>query len=324
MKELNALYVRLSRRVEGKTPFECFWDGIEPGVNYTPSVKHLRALGCPVFILIDKEKRVQSHKVAPRAEKGILVGFEGHNIYRCLINGKVVRTSHLRFDEDGLVTEPHEEDAMIVPQNRGDIESTDTLSQNQAAEVTGTTPDTGITSQDEDSESEVDSTVDAESTVADEVPAPEVDIPEQITIQKKRGRPPGSKNHVPEYVPRATRSGRNAPNSTPEATPEPNNGYSHAASPMEGNHSSTGEYRFAFHTAQEESPFLDDPTTLDQAMKRPDWPEWKKAIIKEYRSLEEKSTWKTMNLKDVPKGCRVLGSRLVFKTKRDMSDLHEV
>ncbi|XMA13681.1 hypothetical protein WAI453_006472 [Rhynchosporium graminicola] len=303
-------------RVEGKTPFECFWDDIEPGVNHTPSVKHLRVLGCPVFILIDKEKRVQSHKVAPRAEKGILVGFEGHNIYRCLVNGKVVRTSHLRFDEDGLVTEPHEEDAIIVPQTRGD--SIDTLSQNQDVEVTiATTPDTGIVS-----EEEVDSGTDAESTVEDEVPAPEVDIPEQIAIQKKRGRPPGPKNHVPEYVPRTTRSGRNnptpTPNLTPEATLEPNNGYSHAISPLEEVQESTSQYRLAFYTAQEESPFLDDPTTLDQAMKRPDWPEWKKAVIKEYRSLEEKSTWKTMSRSDVPKGCRVLGSRLVFKTKRDM------
>ncbi|CZS97184.1 uncharacterized protein RAG0_06335 [Rhynchosporium agropyri] len=45
-------------RVEGKTPFECFWDDIKLGVNYTPSIKYLRVLGCPVFILIDKEKRV--------------------------------------------------------------------------------------------------------------------------------------------------------------------------------------------------------------------------------------------------------------------------
>uniref|UniRef100_A0A1E1L9Q9 GAG-pre-integrase domain-containing protein n=1 Tax=Rhynchosporium agropyri TaxID=914238 RepID=A0A1E1L9Q9_9HELO len=211
-------------------------------------------------------KRVQSHKVAPRAEKGILVGFEGHNIYRYLVNGKVVRTSHLRFNEDGLVTEPHEEDAIIVPQTRG--ESIDNLSQNQDAEVTGTTPNTGITSQDEDSEVEIDSTEDAESTVTDEVPAPEVDIPEQVTIQKKRNRPPGSKNHVPEYIPRATRSSRNNP--SPKATPEPNNSYSHAVSPLEEEIESTSQYRLAFHTAQEESPFLDDPTTLDQAIKRAD------------------------------------------------------
>ncbi|CZT10802.1 uncharacterized protein RAG0_15160 [Rhynchosporium agropyri] len=77
-------------RVEGKTPFECFWDDIKLKVNYTPSIKYLRILGYPIFILINKEKRVQSYKVAPRAEKGILVGFESHNIYRYLVNRKVL------------------------------------------------------------------------------------------------------------------------------------------------------------------------------------------------------------------------------------------
>ncbi|XMA10489.1 hypothetical protein WAI453_003280 [Rhynchosporium graminicola] len=184
-----------------------------------------------------------------------------------------------------------DEDLFIIKETSGaGGDSIDTLSQNQDVEVTiATTPDTGIVS-----EEEVDSGTDAESTVEDEVPAPEVDIPEQIAIQKKRGRPPGPKNHVPEYVPRTTRSGRNnptpTPNLTPEATLEPNNGYSHAISPLEEVQESTSQYRLAFYTAQEESPFLDDPTTLDQAMKRPDWPEWKKAVIKEYRSLKEKST----------------------------------
>ncbi|CZT00205.1 uncharacterized protein RAG0_08314 [Rhynchosporium agropyri] len=82
---------------------------------YTIIEKYLRVLGYPIFILINKEKRVQSYKVAPRAEKGILVGFEGYNIYRYLVNRKVVRTSYLRFNKNGLVIEPYEEDAIIVP-----------------------------------------------------------------------------------------------------------------------------------------------------------------------------------------------------------------
>ncbi|XMA15320.1 hypothetical protein WAI453_008111 [Rhynchosporium graminicola] len=160
-----------------------------------------------------------------------------------------------------------DEDLFIIEETSGaGGDSIDTLSQNQDVEVTiTTTPDTGIVS-----EEEVDSSTDTESTVKDEVPAPEVDIPEQITIQKKRSRPPGSKNHMPEYVPRATRSGHNNPTpiSTPEATPEPNNGYSHAISLLEEVLESTSQYRLAFYTAQEESLFLDNPTTLDQAIKR--------------------------------------------------------
>jgi hypothetical protein len=77
--------------VENKTLFEAFWDNIKPGVNYTLLIKHLRIINCFVFILINKEKRIQSRKVVAKAEKGILMGFEEHNIYRYLINSKVVR-----------------------------------------------------------------------------------------------------------------------------------------------------------------------------------------------------------------------------------------
>jgi hypothetical protein len=41
---------------------------------------------------------------------GILVGYDGTYIYRVFIpsegKGKVVRTSHVRFDEGGFITEP--------------------------------------------------------------------------------------------------------------------------------------------------------------------------------------------------------------------------
>jgi hypothetical protein len=100
--------------VEGKTLFQAFWDDIEPGAEHIPTVSHLRVLGCPVYVLIDPQKRVQSRKVAPRAELGILVGYEGYSIYRCFINSKVIRTLYVRFDEDRLVIEPNEEDAMIL------------------------------------------------------------------------------------------------------------------------------------------------------------------------------------------------------------------
>ncbi|CZT00362.1 uncharacterized protein RAG0_08414 [Rhynchosporium agropyri] len=117
MEELNALYVRLSRRVEGKTPFKCFWDDIKLGVNYTPSIKYLRILGYPVFILINKEKRVQSYKVAPRAEKGILVGFKGDSI------------DTLSQNQDVEVTSTTTPDIGIVSEDEVDsIDSTDTES----------------------------------------------------------------------------------------------------------------------------------------------------------------------------------------------------
>ena len=49
------------------------------------SIAHIRALGCKAFVHIQKPRRVQSEKLADRAEIGILVGFEGEHIYRVYV-----------------------------------------------------------------------------------------------------------------------------------------------------------------------------------------------------------------------------------------------
>jgi hypothetical protein len=56
-------------------------DQIEPSVDYTPSIAHFQVLSYKVYMLIEKERRVQSQKLAPRAEVGILVGYERASIY---------------------------------------------------------------------------------------------------------------------------------------------------------------------------------------------------------------------------------------------------
>jgi hypothetical protein len=52
---------------------------------------------------------VKSNKVTPRAEIGILVGYESHNIWRVYLpkyyGTKVVCLFHVRFDERGVVIE---------------------------------------------------------------------------------------------------------------------------------------------------------------------------------------------------------------------------
>ena len=52
------------------------------------------------------ERRVKSAKMDPRADVGILVGYEGESIYQCWIPSralnKLVRSSHVRFDEGGF------------------------------------------------------------------------------------------------------------------------------------------------------------------------------------------------------------------------------
>jgi hypothetical protein len=75
------------------------------------------------------------------------------------------------------------------------------------------------------------------------------------------------------------------------------------------------EYHHAFYTGAESNPC--DPTTLEEAKARSDWPLWKTAIAVEYRALRRKKTWTLLKRYEVPNNQKVLRGRLVFKTKRN-------
>jgi hypothetical protein len=49
-------------------------------VLYILDISYFRVFGYKVYILIKKEQQVKSNKIAPRAEIGILVGYESYNI----------------------------------------------------------------------------------------------------------------------------------------------------------------------------------------------------------------------------------------------------
>ena len=68
-----------------------------------PNLSHLRILGSTVYVLLHEEERLmKSEKWAPRALKGVLVGYDGHTIYRVYIKDqkKVIRVKDLRIFED--------------------------------------------------------------------------------------------------------------------------------------------------------------------------------------------------------------------------------
>jgi hypothetical protein len=71
----------ITRVLNSKTLYQCFIDNVfgeKP--EYILLVSYIRVIGYKTYILIDKEKRVVSEKLAPRAKVGILVGFKGHYI----------------------------------------------------------------------------------------------------------------------------------------------------------------------------------------------------------------------------------------------------
>ena len=59
---------------------------------------------------------------------------------------------------------------------------------------------------------------------------------------------------------------------------------------------------------------MGDPRTLDEAHMRPDWPEWERAITKELESMATQNVWSRTTK---PPNAKVIGSKWVFKIKRD-------
>ena len=58
----------------------------------------------------------------------------------------------------------------------------------------------------------------------------------------------------------------------------------------------------------------DDPKTFVQAMSTPEKEEWLEAMVEELNTIEDNNTW---DLVELPYGRKAIGSKWVFKTKRD-------
>ena len=61
-----------------------------------------------------------------------------------------------------------------------------------------------------------------------------------------------------------------------------------------------------------------EPRTLAEAKRRPDWQWWEKAILEELATLEAAGTWV---LEEPPPGANIIGSKWVFKAKKDAAGI---
>ena len=71
------------------------------------------------------------------------------------------------------------------------------------------------------------------------------------------------------------------------------------------------EYAFVAETSNAEAL---EPRSLKEAQSRPDWPLWEKAIEEELATLKAAGTWEVV---DAPEGVNVVGSKWVFRAKKD-------
>ena len=77
--------------VEGKTPYELWY-------NKKPKITHLRVIGCTAYVHVPDQQR---KKLDTKAEKGILIGYEGDDGYRIFLQpgNRTCRSRDVVFDE---------------------------------------------------------------------------------------------------------------------------------------------------------------------------------------------------------------------------------
>ena len=189
---LGAVYVTnrtATSSLEKMTLAEAFKRQVQLGLldtDYSPDISHLRVLGCKVYVNIPKERRVKSAKLAPHAEEGYLVGFEGSKIYRVYLLGrtqKIVRTSHCVFDESEPLETPEDLENPENPENQETLES----------HMPRTTSDKGSAAYKDDGGLDQEYDPLPESTIVVDTEE-DVDRDNSPPPPRRRGRPKGSKN----------------------------------------------------------------------------------------------------------------------------------
>ena len=334
---LSAVYVTnriATSSLDKMTPVEAFKRQVQPGLSnadYTPDISHLRVIGCKVYVNIPKERRIKSAKLAPHAEEGYLVGFEGSRIYRVYLPGraqKIVRTSHCVFDE----SEPEN------PENRPETPE---------SRMPSTTSDKGSAAQKEDGGLDQEYDPLPESTIVVDTGDSEEEVDRyNPPAPRGRGRPKGSKNKPKDLAPSTIRlssetlsqtgltdqmdQGSSSQGSGDEMAP---NQGSQDQTPLDlsnrritRSHTQGNPALFATALlATQVSGYLaavtdhEEPKSVQEAKDSPDWLEWLEAMRAELRSLVKNKTWRAISVSKghlKAQGKKALGARWVFKIKR--------
>ena len=105
-----------SKRLKGRSPYPV----VAETFQWTPSSPYVGSLRACCTAFVYDHSVARGDKFAPRAKKGILVGFEGDNIYRVWIpqDHKVIRSTNVTFGETSFGTGlTHESPFSIAMEN---------------------------------------------------------------------------------------------------------------------------------------------------------------------------------------------------------------
>jgi Reverse transcriptase (RNA-dependent DNA polymerase) len=276
--------------LDDKTPYEALAEDVDHRLNpnatpisFKPSIEHLRVLGCRAIVHIQKQRRTVSEKAEPRAEEGILVGFEGTKIYRVWIPGRrgITRTSTVTFDEesnDELLEVDVIDDAIPY------VDENPVTQEPLEFDLGG---DSDVAKSDDEAEEGEEPSDDQTG----EEPSKYLDS----RLQSSRDRPDQSVDLDDSAIRRNPKRGARRPSR-----------YLNLA----GAYSSVCDNLKTFVEAMMAN--TDEPRSYEEAVESGN--EWHQAMASEIRALAENNTWE---LTPYETGMRVLRGKWVYKIKRD-------
>ena len=298
-----------------------------------PDIQHLRVLGSTVYVLLHEEERaLKSEKWNPRALHGILVGYDGHTIYRVHIReqNKVIRIKDLRIFEDYEAKTSTE-----LPEYKNTPTFSGFLLSDDDDEATSDTQmlDVGrkvnnATGASESTPSKVTPRKGRKVTTRDETTGASNETTETRKSRSGRTIRPTQKaqdqdlivhlsklldldwEHNSEEKANAFLTNIECEEDGHDADDDP---YTILTSRLiQANAQSKGDYVLATQLDVEE------PESYNRAMQCPHASQWAQAMKEEIDSLHENKTWVLIPKNEIESGHRPLGGNWVYKVKRDV------
>lgn len=275
----------------GKSPFELWF-------KKKPSIKHLKVIGCECYAHVPQQKRT---KMSKKAEKCILIGYDGDEGYRLLNkHGKLVRSRDVIFNETILESTGLDDDEeypsieinipLTTPPmcnaREDNCTESETVTANNQHDQSQTMPSTSLgldVSQDEESRHPTE-VLEPSSTETPSMPSPSeaFDDNDDDNVDELQNL-----DESLEITPRMTLRDR-----------------SQLRPPT----------RFDDYVmvSAEVINGINEPKTYTEAMTSPQKDQWVKAMESEVKSLKENKTWM---LVDLPKDRKPISCKWVYKIK---------
>lgn len=286
----------------GKSPFELWF-------KKKPTIRHLKIIGCECYAHVPKQKRT---KLSKKAEKCIMIGYDGDEGYRLLSkDGKLIRSRDVTFNESVLTPIGQAGDS----EEQSSIEIYFPLSAPpmcDAREDNHTESSSDRTSSSPDEPSSAMPPTSLDSTVSQQVESSQNDVTEPFERSLEASLPRSLEASLPGSPVYEDALDDNIDNEVPENLDdiaETNNRMT-----LRDRNQIRPPIRFGDYAmiAADVLNGINEPNSYKEAMTSSHKDQWVKAMDSEVKSLKENKTW---ILVDLPKDRKPISCKWIYKIK---------